>query len=73
MGCAQLEKIDKFLDSKRKLFFKYKEAFDSIDGIRLFNEPENSDSNYWLQTIILENGYENELENILKNTNKKIL
>jgi len=71
LGCAQLEKIDKFLDSKRKLFFKYKEAFDSIDGIRLFNEPENSDSNYWLQTIILENGFENELENILKNTNKK--
>ena len=34
-------------------------------------EPENSRSNYWLQTIILENGLENELEVILENTNKK--
>ncbi len=71
LGCAQLKKIDKFLDSKRKLFLKYKEVFQSIDGVNLFSEPENSKSNYWLQTIILENGFENELEDILKNTNKK--
>ncbi len=71
MGCAQFYKIEKFLDSKRKLFLKYKEVFDSIDGIKLMNEPENSRSNYWLQTIILENGLENELEVILENTNKR--
>ena len=71
LGCAQLKKIDKFLDSKRELYLKYKEVLDSIDGIKLFNEPENSRSNYWLQTIILEDGFENELEDILKNTNKK--
>ncbi len=71
LGCAQLKKIEKFLDSKRKLFLKYKDVFESIDGIKLFNEPDNSVSNYWLQTIILENGFENELENILRNTNKK--
>ena len=71
LGCAQLKKIDKFLDSKRKLFLKYKEVFQSIDGVNLFSEPENSKSNYWLQTIILENGFENQLEDILKNTNKK--
>ena len=71
LGCAQLKKIEKFLDSKRKLFLKYKDVFESIDGIKLFNEPDNSESNYWLQTIILENGFENELENILRNTNKK--
>ena len=71
LGCAQLKKIDKFLDAKRKLFLKYKEVFQSIDGVNLFSEPENSKSNYWLQTIILENGFENQLEDILKNTNKK--
>ena len=41
-----------------------------IKGLRLFQEPENSKSNYWLQTIILENGYENQLEEILEKTNK---
>ena len=70
LGCAQFEKIEKFLNSKRDLFNKYNEVFDSIEGIKLFKEPENSKSNYWLQTIILENGYENEFEMILENTNR---
>ena len=43
----------------------------SSNDAQLFYEPENSKSNYWLQTIILENGFENELEDILKNTNKE--
>ncbi len=70
LGCAQLEKIEDFLNAKRELFYKYKEVIAPIKGVRLFQEPENSRSNYWLQTIILENGYENELEDILENTNK---
>jgi len=70
LGCAQFEKIEKFLKSKRDLFNKYSEVLDSIEGIKLFKEPKNSKSNYWLQTIILEDGYENELETILDNTNR---
>ena len=70
LGCAQFEKIEKFLKSKRDLFNKYNEVLDSIEGIKLFKEPENSKSNYWLQTIILENGYESEFEIILENTNR---
>ena len=70
LGCAQFDKIEHFLRSKRKLFLKYKEVFGSIEGVKLFQEPKNSRSNYWLQTIILDKGYENELESILENTNK---
>ena len=70
LGCAQFKKIEEFLNSKRELYKKYSEVLDSIEGIKLFQEPENSKSNYWLQTLILENGYENELEIILDNTNK---
>ena len=70
LRCAQFKKIEKFLNSKRDLYSKYSKVLDSIEGIKLFQEPENSKSNYWLQTIILENGYENELEIILENTNR---
>ncbi len=70
LGCAQFKKIQDFLNSKRDLFYKYKEVMAPIKGIRLFQEPENSKSNYWLQTIILEKGYENELEDILEKTNQ---
>ena len=33
-------------------------------------EPPNSRSNYWLQTLILEKKYQNELEKILEYTNQ---
>ena len=70
LGCAQMRKLPKFINSKRILFSKYYEAFKCIKGIKLFSEPINSKSNYWLQTLILERGYEEELPDILDITNK---
>lgn len=51
---AQLEQLDKFLDSKKDLARKYKEFFDK-QNIKFINEPLNSSSNYWLQAVELEN------------------
>lgn len=53
LGCAQLEKMDEFLFSKRKLTQTYQKLFESIEGVTLFTEPPHGTSNYWLQTIIL--------------------
>ena len=36
------------------MFEKYLEKISPIDGIRLLSEPQNCSSNYWLQTIILD-------------------
>ena len=69
LGCAQLRKLDEFCKSKRNLYLKYEEAFRNFQGITLFHEPSFSRSNYWLQTLILDKGLENELENILEYTN----
>jgi dTDP-4-amino-4,6-dideoxygalactose transaminase len=52
LGLAQLEQIDRFLDSKRKLADRYNEFFKSLD-IKFINEPENAKSNFWLNTIEL--------------------
>ncbi|PHO11970.1 aminotransferase DegT [Malaciobacter marinus] len=49
---AQLENLDKFLQSKRKLANIYKEFFSSAN-IKFIKEPNNSNSNYWLQAIKL--------------------
>ncbi|WP_102273797.1 LegC family aminotransferase [Cytobacillus massiliigabonensis] len=54
LGCAQLEKMDEFILSKRKLTQRYQKLFESIEGITLFTEPFLGTSNYWLQTIILD-------------------
>ncbi|MEC8043197.1 MAG: LegC family aminotransferase [Verrucomicrobiota bacterium] len=56
LGCAQLKRLSEFLQKKRMLFQKYSGQLDSVEGIRLFSEPTNCCSNYWLQTIVLDEG-----------------
>ncbi len=55
LGLAQINKIKKFLELKRKLFVKYKKIFFKVNGVKLFKENNYTKSNYWLQTIILDN------------------
>jgi perosamine synthetase len=49
---AQLEKLDDFIISKRKLANEYETYFKSMN-YDFFKEPKNSKSNYWLNSIIL--------------------
>jgi perosamine synthetase len=54
LGCAQLEQLATKLEKKEMLFDKYRSAFSKIEGISIFEEPDNCKSNYWLQTLILD-------------------
>ena len=53
LGCAQLEHIDEFVADKRALALEYEKFFVNMDDIEFFKEPLNSQSNYWLQAVIL--------------------
>lgn len=53
LGCAQLEQLPDFLRRKRLLAQQYKEVFEDIEGIGFVEEPINSQSNYWLNTLQL--------------------
>ena len=52
LGLAQMEKLQVFLKSKRELANRY-EAFFSDKNVDFISEPNNSRSNYWLNSIIL--------------------
>jgi perosamine synthetase len=54
IGCAQLEQLEGFIKKKRTLFSKYKKIFSEIKGIKIFEEPKNCRSNYWLNALIFE-------------------
>lgn len=54
LGCAQLEKVPTFIKQKRDLTHFYSELLEEIDGVQLFKEPEYAQSNYWLQTLIID-------------------
>ncbi len=52
LGCAQLEQIDRFLESKRATAAVYADYFASEPcGIRFMKEPTDTRSNYWLCAI----------------------
>ena len=69
LGCAQLEQLPEFLASKRRLFRCYQEAFRSIPQVRLFAKPKGCRSNYWLQTLLLDDFVANQRDAILEATN----
>ena len=54
LACAQMEQLDLFIDSKRKLSQKYNGYFEKIN-INFINEPKNAWSNFWLNGIVLDN------------------
>lgn len=53
LGCAQMEQLPDLLRRKRLLALQYQEVFADVAGIEFVGEPENSQSNYWLNTIRL--------------------
>lgn len=69
LGCAQLEQMPVFLESKRQLFTSYAKAFEGIKGVSLMKEPSGTHSNYWLQTIMLSTPDPELREAVLQATN----
>jgi len=69
LGCAQLEQLPGFLESKRRLFAKYQAAFAATPEISLVAEPAGCESNYWLQAILLSEAVAGQRDEVLKTTN----
>lgn len=53
IGCAQLETLPRFLESKRATAEAYKEYFKTHKSIKFMEEPKDTISNYWLCAILL--------------------
>jgi perosamine synthetase len=67
LGCAQMENLDVLLKIKRELALTYKEFFKNSE-FGFFTEPENCQSNYWLNVLISKD--RNQRNEILEYTNK---
>ena len=65
---AQLENIDNFIYSKRKLAGMYENFFNE-SNYNFVKEPKESVSNYWLNSIILDN--KEQRDSFLHDTNSK--
>ena len=61
MGVAQMEKIEKFVQIKRKNTELYKELLADIEELELLEEAEWAKSNYWLNIIKMPRTHKNPL------------
>ena len=66
LACAQLERLDLYLNKKRLLAMSYEKFFNS-KGIKFRTETKNTKANYWLMCVELENLKERDV--LLESTN----
>ena len=71
LGCAQIEKLPDFVVKKRALAARYRAAFDGVEGVRFLNEPEWATSNYWLNTLVLDDDSGEAQESFLELANSE--
>jgi len=69
LGCAQLEQLPTFVAAKRNLYEKYRAALAEVPAVRLVTEPRGCTSNYWLQTLLLDETAADQRDAILATTN----
>lgn len=70
LGCAQLERLDEFVEKKRRLASRYHDAFGSVAGLRPHREPIGSTSNYWLNALVLDESCAGQRDELLAATNE---
>ena len=58
------------LAAKRELFTRYQTAFSQVAGVDLMAEPAQCQSNYWLQTLLLDADHADQRDVVLKATNE---
>lgn len=69
LGCAQLEQLPGFVESKRQLARRYVEVFADVPGVKVVQEPSYAKSNYWLNALILDEKAGWDRDRLLEATN----
>lgn len=64
---AQLEQLETLLENKRALSKQYKDFFEK-ENIKFISEPKDSNSNYWLNAIVLKD--KKQRDEFLEQSNK---
>lgn len=71
VGFLQLKYLKKILIEKKRLFIRYKKSFSKFKYIKIMSEPKFSKSNFWLQTLVLNDNMYEIRDAILKKCHKK--
>ena len=65
-----MEQLPSFLEKKQRIFEAYRRSFEGLEEARIFVPPPESQSNHWLNSLILAPGSERELHTILEHAHQ---
>ncbi|QOZ27256.1 LegC family aminotransferase [Bradyrhizobium sp. CCBAU 51753] len=65
LGCAQMERLEGMVAAKRELAERYLQAFSAFPWAKIYREPKGAQSNYWLNTLVLDRDYAAERDRLL--------
>lgn len=71
LGCAQLDRLDGFLERKRRLQADYLNRLGNTKGLSVVTEPRGCRSNFWLCALRLENDASRDRDLILDALNDR--
>lgn len=57
VGCAQMERVDEFVERKKYIREYYKKHLTQLEGISFFPEVEYAESAYWFSGLVLSDQY----------------
>ncbi len=66
IGCAQMERIEDLISSKRRVFSYYAEAMCDFP-LKMNPEPTGMQNGYWMPSIVIDNNVAFDRENLLSN------
>jgi len=69
LGLSQIENLGDLLTAKRRIATHYHEYFKNFDEGSVLEQPKNSNSNYWLNNIVLDHSQGNICEKTIQELN----
>lgn len=71
LGLAQLERVDELVESKRRVFRWYQQAFEEFSDISVNPEQCYAKNSYWMPTIIFGESHNVDIESLIVGMNQK--
>ena len=54
IGLAQIERLEEYVERKRRIAARYRDAFDGVPGVTCPDEAPWARSTYWLYTVVID-------------------
>lgn len=55
IGCAQMEQLDAFIETKRRIAARYRSGLADVAGLRIPQQAPWASSTYWMFTVLIDN------------------